>query len=291
MKRGNTSNTKLFIGGITLISSVLSLYLINQFIRHSHFSEYSANQDTKRMEKLCPKLNSPTEKIKANSNPETGISKSADLGEGLSSGSGAGLTENPTNTIESNDFKKEIFKSKDLVEKKEEKILEDTDPELQEFLNSESNNNESKYNLLDFLEENQEILDTFDSVNDNLDKAVEIIKSLIGGGSGSINFAENIFQLISEYREYLSTLDSCHLLALSNVLVAITILIALYNICVIFLGDFLIKNFKLEEKYPSFANFIQLRRKFQEYYFLINVFVIILLLVLAIIANFLMFIS
>ena len=115
MKRGNTSNTKLFIGGITLISSVLSLYLINQFIRHSHFSEYSANQDTKRMEKLCPKLNSPTEKIKANSNPETGISKSADLGEGLSSGSGAGLTENPTNTIESNDFKKEIFKSKDLV--------------------------------------------------------------------------------------------------------------------------------------------------------------------------------
>jgi hypothetical protein len=54
---------------------------------------------------------------------------------------------------------------------------------------------------------------------------------------------------------------------------------ALLSIIFIFYGNILIKNYDLENKYPKLAIFIQLRQKFQKYYFNYYCFIILLVLV------------
>ena len=46
---------------------------------------------------------------------------------------------------------------------------------------------------------------------------------------------------------------------------------SLISIVFIFFGEFLIKRFDLENKYPKLAKIIALRRKFQRYYLILNV--------------------
>jgi hypothetical protein len=53
----------------------------------------------------------------------------------------------------------------------------------------------------------------------------------------------------------------------------------------VFYGDSLIKYFKIEEKYPRIAKYIQLRRKFQQYYFFISTLWIFLALVTVLLFN------
>ena len=53
--------------------------------------------------------------------------------------------------------------------------------------------------------------------------------------------------------------------------------IFIFNIYSTIFGNEIIKYFKLEEKFPSFAKFIQLRRKFQQYYFILNIILIIII--------------
>ena len=55
-------------------------------------------------------------------------------------------------------------------------------------------------------------------------------------------------------------------LVLSNVMMS-----SLISIVLILFGDHLIKKFKLEEKYPRLAKWIQLRRRLQRYYILLNI--------------------
>ena len=54
------------------------------------------------------------------------------------------------------------------------------------------------------------------------------------------------------------------------------ILQALSSILVIFYGVYLLKKFKIEEKFPRLSKFISLRRKFQAYYLFSSVSVIFL---------------
>jgi hypothetical protein len=101
-------------------------------------------------------------------------------------------------------------------------------------------------------------------------------------------FGDNI---IENFQNYLSSLPLEKVGALGHILISIAILFSLVSIIFIFYGDSLIKYFNLENKYPKLAKFIQLRRQFQQYYFIFNISIIILSLLLIIYVNLIVFIN
>jgi hypothetical protein len=86
--------------------------------------------------------------------------------------------------------------------------------------------------------------------------------------------ADDFWGLIEKYKEYLTTLNVHQLGALVNLLISGVILSCIISITFIFTGEFLIKRFDLENRYPKLAKFIKLRRKFQNFYFIINILTI-----------------
>jgi flagellar basal body-associated protein FliL len=92
------------------------------------------------------------------------------------------------------------------------------------------------------------------------------------------------FDLTNLY-SYLETLQLNELSALFHILVLLVLLISAIDILVVFFGNEIIIYLELEKKYSRLAKFIQLRRKFQRYYILFNLFLMILVCLLAIIVN------
>jgi len=101
-------------------------------------------------------------------------------------------------------------------------------------------------------------------------------------------FGDNIFE---NFQNYLSSLPLEKIGALGHILISVAILFSIISIIFIFYGDSLIKYFNLENKYPKLAKFIQLRRQFQQYYFIFNISIIILSLLLIIYVNLIVFIN
>lgn len=59
-------------------------------------------------------------------------------------------------------------------------------------------------------------------------------------------------------------------LAFMHISGAIFLLFALFSLFTIFYGDYFLTKWNIEGKYPKLAIFIKIRRKFQNYYFLLN---------------------
>lgn len=93
------------------------------------------------------------------------------------------------------------------------------------------------------------------------------------------------------FKEYLSTLSLDQTFALLHIIFFITMLFLVYNIIIIFYSDLIIKYFSIEKKYPSFARFIELRRKFQSYYMTWNLIILLLILLFLLIINLLVFLN
>lgn len=79
-----------------------------------------------------------------------------------------------------------------------------------------------------------------------------------------------IFSVDWDYKKFMSNLSEVELLALGNLIFNQLILSYTISIITILYGDYLIKRFELEKKYPKIAKIIQLRRKLQGYYLKIN---------------------
>ena len=69
-------------------------------------------------------------------------------------------------------------------------------------------------------------------------------------------------------------------LAICLIIGNVIILNNLISIIFIFFGDFLIKKFKLVEKFPSLSKIIHLRLKFQRYYLITNITMIFLVILI-----------
>jgi hypothetical protein len=74
--------------------------------------------------------------------------------------------------------------------------------------------------------------------------------------------------------ESFDKLSGIHQFAVSLIMLQYIVLSSLITIVSTYYGDYLINKFDLVTKYPKLAKFIELRRKFQNYYFLSNVFFI-----------------
>ena len=121
----------------------------------------------------------------------------------------------------------------------------------------------------------EKISKSFSKYKENIiDKLSEIFK---GNGTGNTNaYIEKINDIINAYREFLTTLTTAEVGALAHILICIVILLSLFSIISIFIGDSITRYFKLEEKFPRLARFIEIRRKFKTFYFIIHVLLIIL---------------
>ena len=86
---------------------------------------------------------------------------------------------------------------------------------------------------------------------------------------------------ITKFQDYLQTLSLEQQVYLSNIFGSFFILACIFSLASIFYGDLLIVYFKLETRFPKLAKIIELRRKFQKYYFFMNlIFIFIMLLVI-----------
>lgn len=114
-----------------------------------------------------------------------------------------------------------------------------------------------------------------------LDKIMDILNN-ISNSSNSSNFINYINYYLNEYLKFLESLDLILQISLAHLLCSIVILWCLISIILIYYGEYLINKLKLENKFPKLAKYIQLRRKFQQYYFFINICLIIITLSLLI---------
>lgn len=107
-------------------------------------------------------------------------------------------------------------------------------------------------------------IEELESINENNKTLIETIQNIINskdGSSGSNYLIDTNF--IDSINQFLSTLNFEQTLSILHISGSIFILISLYSILLIFLGDSLINYFNLEEKYPKLANLIKIRRNFQ----------------------------
>ena len=115
---------------------------------------------------------------------------------------------------------------------------------------------------------------TDQTVNTRLQQAIDAYKNNTGKGplSNSLSPEQNpiidsILKLVEVYESYNTLGKFCISILLFNYL----IFSAITSIVFIFFGDYLIKRFNLEVKYPKLAKIIALRRKFQRYYLILNI--------------------
>ena len=138
----------------------------------------------------------------------------------------------------------------------------------------------------------RDLIKQCDTMKDKLDESKIITEKLLdilinkGLGSGKSDFLDNLLNSFNSFRELLSSLSIEQQGAISHLLLAVFMLLCLFSIISILYGDFLIRKFNLEGKYPKLAKFIEIRRKFQHFYLVMNFTFIILVLIVIIYVNY-----
>ena len=103
----------------------------------------------------------------------------------------------------------------------------------------------------------KEIVKVLDELNN------ELVKS---------NFLSNF----SNFYDYLESLTFLQESALLHILLFSILIISVINILSVLFGNEVIKYFNLEEKFPRLGLFFRLRLKFQRYYLIWNVLILLL---------------
>jgi uncharacterized alkaline shock family protein YloU len=130
----------------------------------------------------------------------------------------------------------------------------------------------------------EEIHNMYESVNNKFDSFINKINTLL-------NNSNNKSQYLDSLQSFFDGLNYEQNLAIVHISGSMFILFSLISIISIFYGDKLIIFFDLENRFPKIAKFIQIRRKFQQYYLIINIGLIIIVLLIMIYINIIVFIS
>ena len=108
--------------------------------------------------------------------------------------------------------------------------------------------------------------------NSGLEKN-EISNTSFNGADSNDSISKSSFilsDLHSSLKDFLKSLSGEELLAFGGLLLNGLIVNYTVNIIFILYGDYLIKKFNLESRYPKLCKFIELRRKLQNYYLKIS---------------------
>ena len=104
-------------------------------------------------------------------------------------------------------------------------------------------------------------------INELNDKISEIFKNKFTGDDF------NLLEYIKNFNDWFNSLEYSQNIAIINLFGIFVIIISLFSIISIFYGNKIIDYLGLEY-YPWLTKFIALRRKFQNFYLLINIFLI-----------------
>jgi len=124
--------------------------------------------------------------------------------------------------------------------------------------------------------------DFLDALQVNLEDIIKIVFPL----SSELNVFSGVQEYLLYYQESLNHITEYQKFAMIHILASVFILLCLSSLITVFIGNSLIEYFKLG---PKLAKYIQLRQKFQTYYFIINSLLIISMLVVIIIINIIAF--
>lgn len=196
--------------------------------------------------------------------------------------------------IEANNKIQELEKEK-LINQVEKANLESIQSQLEtskvkiestvEKINALSNegNSVSKSDFENLTKQvNEEMTNSTSLINRAIEMYKEKINKFIDGND---NFLKNFFDFIEQWTSTLNDLTLHQLAALTHLLAAIFIFTCLFSVIVIIYGDILLKYLNIEDRYPRIGSFIKLRRKFQQFYLFINLFLIIITLLAIIFIN------
>lgn len=122
---------------------------------------------------------------------------------------------------------------------------------------------------------------SLDTVNNNNN----LINNFISNNNNDNSLWENYKEFINSHSDWMQSLSLTKQSAVIHITNSILVLLCSLSLITVFYGDSLINYFKLEEKYPRIAKYIQLRRKFQQYYFFINALLILLFTVIILMFN------
>nr|YP_009649296.1 hypothetical protein [Rhizopogon salebrosus]QDA23211.1 hypothetical protein [Rhizopogon salebrosus] len=103
------------------------------------------------------------------------------------------------------------------------------------------------------------------------------------------NFTESFLNLFNNLYNIIESMSMHQKLAYLHISGSFIILLSLFSILTIFYGDYLIIKLNLENKYPKLTKFIKLRRKFQQYYILLDVIISIIILLIIIYINIILY--
>jgi len=131
---------------------------------------------------------------------------------------------------------------------------------------------------------NVEIHNMYESVNTKFDSFINKVNTLLNNSGNKSQYLDSLQSIIDGFNYEQN-------LAMSNILGSMFIIFSLISIISIFYGEKLIIFFDLENRFPKIAKFIQMRRKFQQYYLLMNIGLILIVLLLIIYVNIIEFLS
>jgi hypothetical protein len=148
-------------------------------------------------------------------------------------------------------------------------------------------NTELQNNLESLATKTNEQLDVIKEQNKNLlENIQEIANSKSDGSSTSSNYISNYFD---SFQKFFDSLNFEQTLAITHISGSVFILISLISIAMILYGDFIIKYFNIEKKYPKIARFVQYRRKVKNIEIIITLILILIVLLTIIYINILIF--
>ena len=162
--------------------------------------------------------------------------------------------------------------------------------ELKKQVNEEFGNNlEMKNSIMDAL---KELESSTDEGKEFVKRVLELVNDKGSGINDSNQFIpwDSITNVYSEVYEVIDSLSQTQKGAVIHISFSLVILFCLFTLIGVFYGEKLIQYFKLEEKFPRLARYINLRRKFQQFYFLMNSLFILFILIFIIIFNVIIFI-
>ena len=128
-------------------------------------------------------------------------------------------------------------------------------------------------------------------------QGLEYAYQLLREGASSLSVLQKILEemkkssnnFLSDFYEYLDSLTFLQESALLHVLLFSILIISVFNILSVLFGNEIIKYFNIEERFPWLGLFFRLRIKFQRYYLIWNVFLLLFVCVLGIYVNLLLY--
>lgn len=146
---------------------------------------------------------------------------------------------------------------------------------------------EIRQNIDEVVNASSNVIPKLESLDNKLKSFNNDLNSIITKVEEYINSKDNFLDLdlFKEIYSYIENMSIIQNIAFMNISALIFTLFSLISILSIFFGEYLIIKFSIKEKYPKISKFIEIRRKFQRFYIIIDSLIIILMIIILLIVN------